>query len=195
MPESEPSDEQLMAAYVAGEQFAFQQLFGRWAPRIRRVYLRSGLRREDADDLVQQCFLQFHRARNDFRVGSRVHPWIYTIALNLRRQLFRRRGRKPEEGLDLDVGEPRAPAIDPDAPLVAATIRTALMRLPDPHREVIVLHWYEGLSFPEIAEILGGTATAMKVRAHRGYVKLRAELEAVGVTVDELRNYGGQVPP
>lgn len=183
-----------MAAYVAGDAIAFDRLFVRWAPRIRRLYMRSGLRGDQADDLVQQCFLQVHRARADFQADRRLHPWILTIALNLRRQLFRRQGRKPEQGLDVEVQEPRAPAIDPDAPLMAEVVRTALASLNDAHREVILLHWFEGMSFAEIATVLGGTTTALKVRAHRGYTKLRAHLEAAGVTVDVLRNYGGDTP-
>jgi RNA polymerase sigma-70 factor (ECF subfamily) len=191
MTGAEPSDEALMTAYVAGDADAFDRLFMRWAPRLRALYLRSGLNADVADDLVQQCFLQVHRARADFDGTRRLHPWILTIALNLRRQLFRRRGRKPEEGLDVETAEPRAPAIDLDAPFVAAAVRDALARLPDPHREVIVLHWFEGMSFSEIAQVLGGTTTALKVRAHRGYGRLRAELESAGVTADALRNYGG----
>lgn len=191
MTVAEPSDEALMTAYVGGDADAFDRLFMRWAPRLRTVYLRSGLTADVADDLVQQCFLHVHRARADYDRDRRVHPWILTIALNLRRQLFRRRGRKPEEGLDVETAEPRAPAIDLDAPFVAAAVRKALDKLPDPHREVIVLHWFEGMSFAEIAVVLGGTTTAFKVRAHRGYRRLRAELEAAGVTMDALRNYGG----
>lgn len=178
-----------MAAYVAGNAAAFDHLFLRWSPRIRQLFMRSGLGGDQADDLVQQCFLQMHRARADFQPDRRVHPWLYTIAINLRRQFFRRRGRKPETGLDVDVPEPRAPAVDPDAPLVAALVRTALGELPDSYREVIELHWFEGMSFAEIATVVGGTTTAMKVRAHRGYAKLRAALEAAGVTADVLRNY------
>jgi RNA polymerase sigma factor (sigma-70 family) len=191
MTGAEPSDEALMMAYVAGDADAFDRLFMRWAPRLRAVYLRSGLTADVADDLVQQCFLHVHRARADYDEGRRVHPWILTIALNLRRQLFRRRGRKPEEGLDTETAEPRAPAIDLDAPFVAAAVRKALDKLPDPHREVILLHWFEGMSFAEIAAVLGSTNTACKVRAHRGYGRLRTELEAAGVTMDALRNYGG----
>jgi len=191
MVPAEQSDEALMAAYVAGDPLAFDRLFVRWAPRIRQIYVRSGLGSDQADDLVQQCFLQVHRARSDFQPERRLHPWIYTIALNLRRQLFRSRGRKPEQGLDVEVHEPRAPSIDPDAPFVGALVRTALAKLPDPQREVIVLHWFEGMSFAEIAAVLGGTVTAHKVRAHRGYGRLRAELEAAGVTADVLRHYGG----
>lgn len=190
MTSPEPSDEQLMAAYVEGDRDAFARLFRRWAPKLRAIYQRAGLGRDEADDLVQHCFLQVHRARHDFRSGSRLHPWLYMIALNLRRELFRRRGRKPEQGLDSEGAEPRAPDMDADAPLVAAIVRRALERLSDSQREVIVLHWFEGLSFTEIGELVGASTTAVKVRAHRGYVRLREALRADGVTPSGVYPYG-----
>jgi RNA polymerase sigma factor (sigma-70 family) len=179
-----------MANYVAGDRDAFVRLFERWAPKLRQMFVRQGMRADEADDLVQQTFLHLHRARADFRAGSSLRPWLYTIALNLRRQLLRRRGRKPEVGLDPTEGEPPAPDVDPDAGLVGAQVRAALARLPESQREVIVLHWFEGLSFREVAAVLGATPTAVKVRAHRGYTRLRAELEAVGVTAFEQVAYG-----
>jgi len=178
-----------MAAYVAGNRPAFLSLFERWAPRLRQLFVRGGLRGEDADDLVQQTFFQLHRARNDFRAGSTVRPWIYTIALNLRRQFMRRAGRKPEHELD-ETSAPAAQTADPDAAIDSHHVRAALRSLPDAQREVIMLHWFQGLSFREVAEVVGATPTAVKVRAHRGYAKLRAYLEAAGVTVGGAPSYG-----
>lgn len=181
MGDTGASDEELMAAYVRGDRSSFHALFERWAPRLRQLFVRGGLRRDDADDLVQQTFFQLHRARNDFRVGSSLRPWVYTIALNLRRQFMRRAGRKPEHELD-EVSAPPAETDDPDAAIDSRHVRAALATLPDAQREVIMLHWFQGLSFREVAEVVGATPTAVKVRAHRGYAKLRAHLEAAGVT-------------
>jgi len=179
-----------MGAYVSGDASAFVRLFERWGPRLRQMFQRHGMRTDEADDLVQQTFLHLHRARADFRAGSMLRPWLYTIALNLMRQSLRRRGRKPEVGLDPAAPEPPAPRVDPDAGIVGETVRAALARLPENQREVIVLHWFEGLSFREVGEVLGATATAVKVRAHRGYGRLRAELEAAGVTAFDQIAYG-----
>lgn len=174
----DPTDEALMAAYVAGDRAAFAALFARYAPRLRRLVGRGLPRTSDADDLVQQTFLQVHRARRDFRPGSRLRPWLLTIALNLARQYFRRRGRRPEASLPDDgPGEPIASAgSDPEGAVRDAQLRRALDALPDAQREVIVLHWFEGLSFREIAAVVGASQPAVKVRAHRGYEKLRAAL-------------------
>lgn len=172
------SDEQLMAAYVAGDVSAFDELFRRYAPMLLRVIGRQMRSPDDARDLVQQTFLQLHRARHDFDPSARVRPWLFTIALNLKREHFRRVLRRPEAPLELDGrSDPRVPPHDPTRSEVAQAVRSAIDGLPPDRREVILLHWFEGLSFPEIAELVGASVSAVKVRAHRGYVALRKELE------------------
>src|SRR5438128_1919265 len=96
------SDEELMRAYVSGDSAAFRELFERYGPVLLRV-MRHQLRRpEEARDLVQQTFLQLHRSRLDFREGAQLRPWLFTIAMNLKREYFRRAGRRPESELVLD---------------------------------------------------------------------------------------------
>ena len=74
-----------MEAYVAGDAAAFRLIFERYAPLLMRTMLRELYVREEANDLVQQTFLQLHRARADFDAGQKLKPWIFTIALNLKR--------------------------------------------------------------------------------------------------------------
>ena len=176
-----PSDEELMAAYVGGDRSAFAELFRRYAPRIQRLMQRDLGGAEEAHDLVQQTFLQLHRARRDFRAGAKLRPWLFTIALNLKRQHFRRLGRRPETSLSSEDGmEPAAPRGNPESRVGDVQLRAALLRLPEAQREVIVLHWFEGLTFREIAETVGASQPAVKVRAHRGYNTLR---KAMGTSV------------
>lgn len=163
-----------MAAYVAGDRSAFATLFDRYAPRLLRLMQRDLGRSEDANDLVQQTFLHLHRARRDFRPGAALRPWLFTIALNLKRQHFRRKGRRPETSLDAEESiEPVEPRAGPEGRVRDVQVRAALGHLPEAQREVIVLHWFEGLSFREIADVVGASQPAVKVRAHRGYNKLR----------------------
>jgi RNA polymerase sigma-70 factor (ECF subfamily) len=175
------TDEELMAAYVAGDPAAFRVLFERHAAGLERVMLRDLAEREEARDLVQQAFLQLHRARLDFDPKQRLKPWLYTIALNLKREHFRRRRRRPElldnEHADRQPTEPRGQ----QRTEARRSLSWALDRIPNDQREVIELHWLAGLSFPELSESIGITVAAAKVRAHRGYVRLRALLGDAGV--------------
>lgn len=172
------SDEELMLAYVGGDATAFRELFERYAPILLRVLARRLHSNEEAHDLVQQTFLQLHRARNDFRADARLRPWLFTIALNLKREHFRRGRRHPEAPLELDGR--RDPSVGPRGTQRAEAARElqgALAKIPADQAEVIALHWFEGLSFTEVAEVVGASVSAVKVRAHRGYVALRRLLD------------------
>lgn len=166
------TDEELMAAYVGGDAAAFRELFDRYAPVLLRLLRRGLWRDEEARDLLQQTFLHLHRARNDFRYGARLRPWVMTIALNLKREHLRSVGRKREAPLE-GQPEPAAPEREePDAE-VRRRVQQALAQLPEGQRQVIQLHWWEGMTYPEIAETLGASTIAVRVRAHRGYETLR----------------------
>lgn len=182
-PRPEPSDSELFAAYAAGDREAFRRLFDRYGPLLTRVIARRVQGAEIVDDLVQQTFLQVHRARHDFRRDGNLRSWLIAIGLNVMRQHFRRTKRREEVPL-ADVGEhaPSVPAHDPVAAERRRQLHAALAKLPDKQRTAIELHWLEGLSFPEVAEAVGAKVSAVKVRAHRGYAKLRELLEAAGVT-------------
>jgi RNA polymerase sigma-70 factor (ECF subfamily) len=171
------TDEELMAAYASGDPSAFRELFDRHSPVLLRV-MRHQLRRpEDARDLVQQTFLQLHRSRSDFREGARLKPWLFTIAMNLKREYFRRVGRRPESPLDFDGRDDPGVAPRGQEQLEAANeIEFALARLPEDQRDVISLHWLAGVPLPEVAEVVGASLSAVKVRAHRGYAAMRRTL-------------------
>lgn len=178
MSAHDESDEALMAAYIAGDRAAFGVLFERYAPRLTRLMQRQVRSVEDARDLVQQTFLQLHRARHDFRQDAELRPWLMTIALNLRREYFRKRGRRPEMSLELTTHEP---SVEPASPLerqqTAERVRAALSKLPSKQREVIELHWFEEMKFSQVALVVGASHSAVKVRAHRGYERLRKILK------------------
>ena len=165
------TDEELLSAHLAGEPDAFRQLFARYAPRVFSAMIRQGLARSDAHDLVQQTFLLLHQARNDFEPGLRVRPWLWTIAFNLIRAERRGRGRS-EARLDRVARERQVGTALPTHE-ERYGVRLAIHRLPAHQQEVVMLHWYEGLSFPEIALVVEASESAVKVRAHRAYQRLR----------------------
>ncbi len=177
MQRPELSDEELMAAYVAGDASAFRVLFDRYAVVLYRMVRRRLGSDEDARDIVQQTLLQMHRARHDFRRDSRLRPWLFTIAMNLVREHYRRQGRRREQSLEANAPEvarqreaPATPAVDGER---LQRVRAALASLPEQQREVIELHWFEDSPYEEIARIVGASVAAVRVRAHRGYERLR----------------------
>lgn len=174
-----------MAAYIAGDSAAFAELFTRLSPVLLRVLARQLPTQEEARDMVQQTFLQLHRSRHDFRPGAKLRPWLFTIAINLKREHFRRLKRRPESPLELEgPREPRATAAPHQRSDAQQILAWGMRRIPQDQAEVIALHWFEGLPFPEVAEVVGASLSAVKVRAHRGYQALRAVIDqaAVGST-------------
>lgn len=176
---AERTDEELMVAYREGDAAAFRTLFERYAPRLQRWLHHWVFSDELARDLVQQTFLQVHRARFDYRPQAPLRPWIVTIARNLAREQGRRKLRRPEDtGRDALIAQTET-AGDPAHRFESGRdLQRALGILSDGAREVVWLHWIEGLSYEEIGEVLGIKAGAVRVRAHRAYASLRAWFES-----------------
>ncbi len=178
----EQTDETLMAAYIGGDSSAFAELFERYAVVLKRMMLKNHCPEDVANDLVQQTFFQVHRARLDFDPTRTFRPWLFTIAMNLLRGHFRGTSRRPEAQLELDgIGDPPVEAVGSsrlEDEQQAERVREALAQLPENQRVVIQMHWFEDRSFKEIATALGVGLSAVKVRAHRGYQKLKTLLES-----------------
>jgi RNA polymerase sigma factor (sigma-70 family) len=170
-------DEMLMERFVGGESAAFDALFARHAARVH-AYLRRMVGPSTADDLTQVTFLSVVRSRSRFQRGARFRPWLYAIASNAARDHVRRaRFERPSD--DGETPEQMTETLLPD-PALEKAVHAALAQLPEQQREAIVLHRFAGFSFGEIAETLGLSESAVKVRAHRGYVRLRVLLAHLG---------------
>jgi RNA polymerase sigma-70 factor (ECF subfamily) len=183
-PRPVDTDEELMVRYRGGERTAFEQLFARLAPRVHGFFLRSFGDVQTADDLLQQTFLKLHRAKDSYRVGDRVKPWLFAIASNVRMDELRRRMRLAEDAGEEQVdralaaaerSEPGSSELFEGAEL-SARVRAALRRLPESQRVVIELNRLDGLSLGEVGQALGISEGAAKLRAFRGYEQLRREL-------------------
>lgn len=173
-----------MAAYAAGDRTAFERLFAGLAPSVHAFFLRSFRDRTVADELMQETFLKLHRGRGSYRTDLPLRPWLFTIAAHVRRDELRRRYRikescdeealeraEAEQGVEVARRSERDAASD-----VMTEVRAALDRLPESQRVVVQLHRYEGMTFGEIAGVLGVQEGAVRARAFRAYEQLRSEL-------------------
>lgn len=164
-----------MRAYVGGETAAFRVLFDRLGPGLFQMARRHTRSDEEAREIVQGTFLRVHAARNDFRDGAKLRPWITTIAMNLVREHWRRGRRKPTSPLE---HEPAATETKDalETERRAEAVRVAIESLPESQRAVVELHWLQELPFAEVARMLGSTEGAVRVRAHRAYQTLKSIL-------------------
>lgn len=175
-----------MERYAAGDDAAFAAVYDKIAPRLYGYLLRQTRERARAEDLVQQTMLHIHRARTRFIPGAEVTPWAFAIARRLLLDGLRRAKREvaPSEE-DPDSAQASGDAADDmvQARELAARITLVLAKLPESQRVAFELLKQEGLTVAEAAEVLGTTAAAVKLRAHRAYEALRVALG------DAMSNY------
>ena len=176
---SECHDEELLAAFAAGAPGAARALTARLAPRAFSHAMRLlGGDRAESEDVAQEALLKLWRIAPDWREGeARVSTWLYRVTANL--CIDRLRKRRDGPALDA-IPEPEddAPTADHTLQQKArnAALQAALMTLPDRQRQAIVLRHIEGLSNPEIAQIMDIGPRAVESLTARGKKALEAAL-------------------
>lgn len=173
-----PDDEQLralMVSYQAGSLTAFDQLYALLEPPVRRFLRRRIPDPEQARDLVQETFLQLHRARHTFDPAYPAMPWVMAIARHMWLMHERTRRRRPRPTVDVDTLDVSVRA-DADAYADRADVRAALSGLTADRRKPLIWHHVIGLSFRDIAAKLGIREDAAKLRSSRGMAELRKRL-------------------
>jgi len=182
------TDEELVAKSVGGDAESFNELILRWERPIYVLAYRTIGREEDARDVCQETFLRAFRALPGFRGQAKFSSWLYRIALNLCRDWMRRERRTPTvqapEGVDLldlaAAGEPSESIEDLVARKdLARAVERVMARLPEQQRTAIVLKEFHGLTFHEIADLLGCPQSTVKTRLYQGLTVLRRELARV----------------
>ena len=183
------SDEDLLVRFTRGQTEAFGVLVRRYERELYG-YLRRYLGDASlAEDVFQTTFLQVYVKSGQYEAGRPVRPWLYTIATNQAIDALRRNGR--HQALSLDQHREEAANGDlhglgealespTPGPLDAAQgqerrerVRAGVDRLPDFLRQVLILAYYQGLKYREIAEILGIPVGTVKSRLHAALVKLQ----------------------
>ena len=186
---AELSDEELMLALKDGEDAAFDELLRRHQKPLFNFLYRTLGDRHAAEDLLQETFLRLLTKRHKYRVRGAFTSWLYQIARNLsidyRRKAARRREisyfrktvaddgnvvelkdilRDTKEGADTQAAQRE----------IVEKMENALQRLPHDQREALVLKRYQDLSYQEIADRVGCSVSAAKMRVQRGHRRLVA---------------------
>jgi RNA polymerase sigma-70 factor (ECF subfamily) len=169
------NDEALMRAVRDGDLGKLGVLFARYHLGLFDFLNRMTGRRDVAEDLVQDVFLRILKYRATFRDDSRFETWAFRIARNARADYFAKRDRvEPlsDEAL-ASPDETRSPEGELEQQDDAALLRSALMRLREDRRELLILARYRGMKHEAIAELLGVDTGTVKVRIHRALNELR----------------------
>jgi len=177
------SDEQLFTRFIAGQNQAFDELVNRYYKQIFRFLVRFTGRPHVAEDLIQDIFVKVYRSAQTFDPTKKFRPWLYSIAANRARDALRsasRVGRQivlqhdgEQENVSLESLLPGAPS-PPDQDMIAQEttekVKRALTEMPEPLREILVLAYYDQISYKEIADILEIPLGTVKSRLHKAVV-------------------------
>jgi RNA polymerase sigma-70 factor (ECF subfamily) len=167
----------LMVSYQSGHFEAFDELYALISPGVRRYLTSLARDAVKADDLMQDTFLQLHRARHTFDPAYPLLPWVMAIARHCWLMDRRTASRRPRFSHDVALHEPLVRA-DAEALAERMEVRRALGQVAPSRRRAVVAHHLWGLSFREIARRTGIAETAAKLRSSRGVAQLRVLLGA-----------------
>jgi RNA polymerase sigma-70 factor (ECF subfamily) len=177
----DPGDRALAARCRRGEMGAFEELYRRHSQRLYNVAYRMTGSATDADDLLQEIFLQVHRRLDTFRGEAALGTWLHRLAVNCCLDHLRSKLGKQQKATgfleDLEQAEPVAPGTwRPDTVLDRMELERAIAKLPPSYRAAFVLHDIEGLEHHEVGDMLGIAVGTSKSLLHKARLRLRTLL-------------------
>lgn len=199
MPSTQPSDQTLIDAAKAGDRNALEALLQRYQGSVWRFGMKMCKDPEDAKDILQETLIAATRTLPGFRGKSAVSTWLYTIARSFCIKRHRKGKLEPDRVDSMEDGPVMELHAVPDAKLgpeeqvagrqVSDLLEDAIGQLAPMYREVLLLRDVEGLSAPEVAQVLGLSTEAVKSRLHRARVAVRQRVApALGTLVEPPRS-------
>lgn len=166
---------EVVAAARSGSEAAYQALVGRFGSGLLGYFYRGTGNRNDAEDLVQEAFVRLVKGLKTYKEKERFEVWLYRLAHHLLIDFWRRRkmvSTDEEWLLDREeiVTDPLTRSANRET---ADELQKALAQLSPEQREVLLMRYFSGLSFDEIAKVNGTPLGTALARAHRGLAKLR----------------------
>ena len=174
------SDEQVMARAAAGSDTAFEELYRRYARRLKGFFfMQLGGDEEMAADATHDVFLRAYEARTRYQKGSNVSTWIFTIAYNICKNHYRSNAYEAQMLANLDA-EPISEQqieVELDTAVLDEALQQVLSELAAPLHQIFSLHYQEELTIPQVAEIVGIPAGTVKSRLHKIMNIIRKKLK------------------
>ncbi|HLN31487.1 MAG TPA: sigma-70 family RNA polymerase sigma factor [Gemmataceae bacterium] len=181
-----PDDHRLIAECLQGRTAAFGELVRRYQDRLYNTVYRLVDNSEDAQDVIQDAFLNAYQSLNSFKGDSQFFTWLYRIAVNTaisfkrkRRVVLAIRSNRPGTGDSepLDSSEFSRPEHALEKAEQERRIQGALQRLSVEHRTVLILKDMEGQKYETMAEVLQVPIGTVRSRLHRARLELRELLQ------------------
>lgn len=181
------ADSELVLLAQGGDVAAYGKLVERHQRSVYGIVSRMVINRDDVDDIVQDVFVLAYRSIGSFKGQSSFSTWLHSIAVNTTlKQIKKMKIRQgysiddPDTGLENSLSSGSNPADEAERSDKNRQVRKAIDSLPDKHRAVVVLHYFEQYSCDEIAKILGCSVGTVWSRLHYACRKLKGQLEWIG---------------
>jgi RNA polymerase sigma-70 factor, ECF subfamily len=171
------SDDDLIAATLAGRSEAFGTLVERYERAVYHLSYRTLRDVEDAKDATQEAFFKAYRALRTFRPGARFSTWIFTIAYRVCCDRLGRRKRFSDAELPDRADSAAGPELLTEQSDEAHRLRAAIEALPEKYRTAITLFHLQGKAYEEIATVLGLPMGTVKTHLFRAKEQLRKALD------------------
>jgi RNA polymerase sigma-70 factor, ECF subfamily len=176
-------ESKLVDAALQGDANAFASLVESCQSRLYNAMIHVTGNTEDAEDVVQEAFIQAYLKLNTFQRSSRFYTWVYRIAFNF--ALSKHRRRRPVRSLDqtreVSGSEPISQLDNAETRMIQTehilSVQTAITELSEDHRAIIVLRDMHGMSYEDIAEILNTPLGTVRSRLNRARSQLKVQLE------------------
>jgi len=197
--DSKPDDVTLLQRHVSGDDEAMGLLIGRYRRELFNFLARFTGDPELAEDVFQEAFLQLHISAALFDPSKRLKPWLFTIAANKARDALRSRGRRRAVSLDatIDGGADTASFSDlmpadipaPDENVLNLETRQNVINIvnemPDNLRLVLLLCYFHGMAYKEIAEVLDAPLGTVKSRIHAAVALFARKWQSAAGKLDD----------
>jgi RNA polymerase sigma-70 factor (ECF subfamily) len=167
------SDQQLVAATLAGDRNAFAKLVDRYAAAVRTVAFHIVRDHHASEDIAQETFVAAYKRLANLRVPSLFGRWILKIARHQAVRLIR--SSRPDVSLDHAADVATSPPTETDTDHLLAEV----MRLPEREQRLLMLRYFNGHSVEEIARITNRPVGTVTKQLSRGYARLRERLTEV----------------
>lgn len=185
------SDEDLVEEYLDGDATAFRELVERYHDPLLRFLLRMTGRLEMAEDVFQDTFLQLHQSLESFDLTRRFKPWLFTIAANKARDALRRARRRSAVSLStraaggegdaivdlLEIDLP-GPESGLEAEELSLMVQSAIDLMPTRLREILLLAYFQRMTYVQIAEVFAIPLGTVKSRLHSAVANFAKQWQA-----------------
>lgn len=166
------TDEEIMLHIANGKLEMLSFLFDRYHVRIYNFFFKMNRDKMVSEDLTQEVFLKIIKYKTSYKQGN-FAAWIFTIARNIFASHYQKTKKERSNEIDDDKLDANVTLVTENNQEELDHLQKALLQLPNSDRELIVMHRFQEIKYEQIAQIVGSTENAVKVKVHRAIKKLK----------------------